>query len=574
MTLLERLDISYNKINSLGNLESKCLFSLNADENSFETLDFDPLKVPSLTQVKFGSANCKFINFPIVEKSVADKLDLQVSETGKEALLIPPHPMLKDPKMLHQQINSKEITLQHYDELNPESQNQCITWLVGKGYVEYETVNFSNDTAFCSHLEHYGLQQLISKFVTIRELNLSNCGLRCIPDIKKLVNLKTLVLTGNFIEKFGDIVSESVICIDFEGNPILGYDFDDVNLPGLRHLTIGSPKTKYISLDTLRIVLNRQLVLQVSEENRNFLVFPTADCLVDHRRMSEFVQNAKFDMTEILAENQLEAFDWALQHSGTFISLKLNDMGQSGKCFDCINRLHEIPSLVQLKELSLENCNLEILPDVSLLNKLEVLDVSQNRIEEVKSTFIPKTLKKLHIQENPILCLDIDLDTLNLDKIIFGSKSTHYISTPILRKFQETELKLVVPDQFKVHLHLPPADALGDQDALIRYLTFPEKQLSKIPDIDNQKVEALKWLLLHSGTNFTKLDLGSQTWLRDGGLDLRLCYLRNIDELILRNCRLEKLPSLKDLPLLKTLDLRNNNLRNILFGGKLFSLKL
>ena len=90
MTHLVTLDIAYNQLTSLEDLDSKSLHCLTTNNNLFETLDFNPAKVPALAEVYFGSEKCKFISFPIIRKKIVGGLELMVSDVGKQYLLIPP----------------------------------------------------------------------------------------------------------------------------------------------------------------------------------------------------------------------------------------------------------------------------------------------------------------------------------------------------------------------------------------------------------------------------------------------------------------------------------------------------
>ena len=134
-------------------------------------------------------------------------------------------------------------------------------------------------------------------------------------------------------------------------------------------------------------------------------------------------------------------------------------------------------------------------------------------IQEVERNYLPKNLKELYLQENPILSLNINCQEISgLKQITFGSRSTHYISTPLLKRLLETEMKIILPDQFKEYLHLPQANVINDQSALARYLRSPEKYLSSLSGIE-LKVAALEWLMFSSQSTFTEIS-GSESFTR------------------------------------------------------------
>ena len=167
------------------------------------------------------------------------------SDVGERSLLIPPAPMLaEETSKLQDYIENTEITLQQFETTEIDCQFECVSWLIENENVQYQILNLSHEAAFCLHLKNSGLQDLVSKFIAIKTLNLSYCDLHHVPKLHTLAQLETLILIGNLIENFNDIVSESVRDLDLEGNPILGYHLDEVSLPRLEHLRVGSEHTK------------------------------------------------------------------------------------------------------------------------------------------------------------------------------------------------------------------------------------------------------------------------------------------------------------------------------------------
>ena len=196
---LVTLNIANNQITSLKDLESKNLHSLTTDNNLFETLDFDPTKVPALAEVYFGSEKCKFISFPIIHKTLSGSLELEVSDVGKESLLIPPNTvLLADTIRLQDYIESREITLQQFETTEPDSQFECVMWLIKNRYAEYNMLNLSSDAAFFSYLGNSGLQDLASKLPAIKTLNLSYSDLHHVPDVSSLSSLEILDISQKY----------------------------------------------------------------------------------------------------------------------------------------------------------------------------------------------------------------------------------------------------------------------------------------------------------------------------------------------------------------------------------------
>ena len=482
--------------------------------------------------------------------------------------------LAEETSKLQDYIENTEITLQQFETTEIDCQFECVSWLIENENVQYQILNLSHEAAFCLHLNNSGLQDLVSKFIAIKTLNLSYCDLHHVPKLHTLAQLETLILTGNLIEHFNEVVSESVRDVNLEGNPILGYHLDEASLPRLEHLRVGSEHTKYVSLSTLGKIAKEKFELHVAERYLKFLVFPQAHHFIDCDLRNKFVEHAMLDMKNIPDTSKNEAFDWILEHSDLIISLELDSISLSCKIDGLINGLQRTRSLAFLKQLSLKDCGLLELPDVSSLNSLKILDISQNLIAEVKHNYIPKKLKEFHLQQNPISSLDINCEEMStLKEITFGSESTHYISTPLLKQLLETEMRIILPEQFKKYLHLPQVNVLNDQSALARYIRSPEKYLSQLSKTE-QKVEALKWLMLNSQSTFIKLDFDSQEWLRDHRVDLSCIYSENIESLILSNCQLETLPTLEKMPQLKKLNLCKNKFRKISFDQILTSLQV
>ena len=526
INLLE-FNVSNNSIASLVNLESKSLCSLTADQNCFEALDFFPEKVPSLTQVAFGSAECQVVSFPIIQRASVGDLKLVVPDRNKQNLLIPPASILNNVQELDKFVTRKDITLKGFCISDPQLQYGCLLWLIESKHVDCQALDLAGETDFCTHIGTSGLEELISNVPTITLLDLSKCKLQSVPDIKALEQLRKLKLQDNKLENFDQIKNISVEEIDLEGNPIPGFDLDSDSLPSIRQLKIGSRQTKYFSFGMLEKIKQGKIEVNLSGEYMEHFVFPSVDCIMKENNRNEYVERAALDLTMISASERKEAFEWISKHSGSFRSLKISTeqepsvVGEGWEadlstCFDSTQ------SLLTLTKLDLINCGLTNFPLTSSFLHLEVVDVANNKIKKIETEFLPPNLNTLSLEGNPIKVLDIDCGKFpNLAQIGFGSKRSHYISTPVVMKLCDSGLDINVPNEYKDYLHLPPANILDEKTKLSGYIKHPEKYLLSISDVE-QRAQALQWLFLHSQSRLSRLDFDSQEWLIDSSGRLKL----------------------------------------------------
>ena len=184
--------------------------------------------------------------------------------------------------------------------------------------------------------------------------------------------------------------------------------------------------------------------------------------------------------------------------------------------------------------LSLTRVNLQYLPDLSSLTNLWNVDLRFNDIKELNQTFLPCSLRKLYVQGNPIPFLHIDSGRLaSLTELGCGSSNTHYITTPILRRVHDGDLILLVPDDLKGHLYLPPPAVFEDPRQMVKYIDHPERFLPFVAETKN-KQGALEWLFTSSCWSSSMLDFSSQGWLHDGDVHTGFVDLQNVETLILQ----------------------------------------
>ena len=422
------------------------------------------------------------------------------------------------------------------------------------------------------------LQKITDGDLTISgltKLDMSSLGLSSVPDISNLGELKYLNIENNNIDTLHNVKSATLAEIRATGNPIKEIDLDTTFLPSLHNLVVGSKETKYISLRILQIVREKQLNLDIPDDYLNYLVFPSKSYLKNEESLWEFVDNPSLDLTVVPTTEHLTTCEWVLARNGSKLkTLKISRDVELDEESDIIPVFNSHRTqLHQLMCLSLTKVSLKLLPDLSSLSNLWNVDLRFNNIRELNQKFLPCSLRKLNVQGNPILSLHVDPDRFpNLAELGCGSPDTHYVTTPILKKVHDGDLNLLVPDDLKEHLYLPPPTVFEDPGQMIEYIDHPERFLPSIAE-DGNKQAALEWLFTSRGWSSSMLDFSSQRWLHDGDVDTGFVDLQNVDILILRDCALVRMPEFGHLDALKHLNLADNELKTLCFGEVMHSLE-
>ena len=372
---LEIVNMSCNKIASLQNLENNYLKRLIVEENTFPVLDFDPRKVPNLTEICFGSETRGFISFSVLEKSVTGVPKLMVSEKYKQKLFIPPPNLLTDIQGLDRYINATEINLQLFNTSKTEQQKSCLAWLAEHEGLRYNRLNLKGEATLCFALGLSGLTSTMLKLKRVTFVDLSDCKLSSVPDLRDMGSLKQLVLRNNAIENCDELQNMSVDEIDLENNPVQGFDLKAIFLPSLTKLRIGSPKTKYISISLLTNFLLGKFRIEIPEQYLEYLIFPGETCLTDMDRLRDCVKSPCLNLFPVSRTEQREAFEWVVQHCTSELqSIRLTENGEFDEHMEqqiCnidsllidLNWSDMIASCSALKELYLARCSLDQMPN-------------------------------------------------------------------------------------------------------------------------------------------------------------------------------------------------------------------
>ena len=145
--------------------------------------------------------------------------------------------------------------------------------------LEIETLDLSHNESLLQVVEaKVGLDSLLSlsSLKSIRSLDLSNCSLRELPDLASLRFLEIVDLSNNLLTSCRDLENSNLRSLNIEGNPIEDVTINPDKSLSLVTLTIGSPNTRFISLDLIRKMRDEILELNVSKRYHDNLSCPSS----------------------------------------------------------------------------------------------------------------------------------------------------------------------------------------------------------------------------------------------------------------------------------------------------------
>ena len=569
MPSLNFLDISNNDILSLASLESKCLSHLLVNENPLDILDFDPQKLPSLIEVTFGSEESRFVHFKIAEKASEGIINLRITSHGEQYLMFPRPQVLSNQEKLRELCQCEEISPRLFNTSNLEEQMKCVSRLMEYGAFKHQSLNFSGESLFSLTVGPEELNNWLSKLTKLTHLTLSNCELQEIPDVTELILLQLLDVRHNKITKFKIYPNKRLANIDITENPILGFDFDENSLFGLRCLKLGSERTKYISLQVLQNLRNGLLEIDVSKENLKHLLYPPAGCMIDKESLIELTDKASLDLTQIATHERKPTLEWMLCHSGSMIkTLNLSRPSEvDGLDYENIMEVFEenIGACYNLFSLTAKNLGIRQFPDVAPLSKLHRIDLSDNEIDTITIANVPiESLCELDVSMNPIAQFNAKwCDLKKLQKLRIGSPKLKYICHPLLQK-AASGLELFVHETSSQSLRYPPYNIVQNVYELRDFVEKRELSLKHLSEIE--KKETINWLF---GTQVTKVEFLCLNFAYEGSfcssmgmdkLNRLLSSMSSLTELNLSNCKLQDFPEITQLLNLKVLNVKNNSI--------------
>ena len=263
----------------------------------------------------------------------------------------------------------------------------------------------------------------LSPLKSIRSLNLSNCGLRHIPDLTSFRFLENVDLSNNSLASCRDLQNSNLRSLNIEGNPIEDVTINPNKSPSLETLTIGSSNTRFISFDLIRKMGDEVLQLNVSERYRDNLLLPTPDIIRSPIKLQSFLRSPRIDLRHIpdiqLRNDALTK--WIQNTAHSYHELDLSNQREIFE-FTGITGLHFVLALenvCNIRVLSLRNCGLTTIPNIEHLKSLQSFDISVNNITEVNAQ--SSSIEKIDLSLNPIVVLDINLQNFpSLTEITVG----------------------------------------------------------------------------------------------------------------------------------------------------------
>ena len=622
---VESLDVRENEISSISSLVAFArLKSLAIENNRLVVVDFDRDIFPKLETLTCGSGECRFINFSVLQEVLSGSLTLELSPGTN--LLLPPKASLDSTDSLREYVNGPERFLNHLPRRDAVN---SLMWLLAESTSNFVSFDLSGYGQLIEDLGHDRFQSVLEmeSLRNIKVLNLSQNSLKVLPKINCLKQVDTLDLSQNELTKFDSLLSHpSLTKLCLEGNPISCLELNTELFPGLRYIRAGSRETHTVEKALLVQVLEGKITLDIPEDFRDFLKFPTYTSLCDKDKLHKYLNTDELDLSVSekgtmrvkLIEDSIKKCTLDIVALNVSGQMKLAEKGESGlnqllgdqnlrnvkrlimnSCgishFPTLKGMGSLThldlggnqfeiffinhSLRNLQELHLSNCGLDRMFSLNHFPVLKDLDISENRIDSDKMRqFCDKSekvyqLEKLNIVGNPQREINFNVNSFpRMKEIKAGSEQTKFITFPVLRHVANNSLSIVIPEHYQKYLLLCPFKVLnGGKEAINNYLKDTEINLSYITKTSD-RFEALNWLLVHKDNTVLGVNFSGQkdffkfciekTNYLYGMFDNPL--LKDVQVVYLDNCDLTEIPIMsKSLPKLKVLYLSNNKLEKI-----------
>ena len=604
------------KDNRLTNIEPNnlplCLKSIITVDNPTYVIDIPIGRFPSLEYIECGSHRMKFVSLEIIKACAVRNLNIFVRDAVN--LLLPQQKILIENSMLIKYVKRPEKAISCIEDTDKKW--EALEWLINKYGDTFRSFTLAGQADLYKKFGDRGCKEVLKKLPTIEYLNLSSCNLTTVTDISYLKELTVLNLSNNNIRELPQHFSHRTLKeLDISGNKIVQVDVGDINFEHLRMLTCGSLKPWNIVSATLQAVIDGKLNVHVPSEYRATLLFPRYIILASGpKAINTCLENKELDLTEIktlnddlsyyqsVAENAQKPISFLRLSTIDFLPELLQNTSFRSlldKVIENISYLYidgcniqEFPrelftrglthinisqnNLMEdfdkgfppVRNLKVENCKLSKLPE---LEGLRSLDIQDNCISTLKTNFVYTDLESLNIQGNPVVSIDFSRDSFpKLNMIHLGSSSTKFISSQVLELSMKDQIKIILESEYQHHLILPPAECLRSPSALNRYIwkDGPEKLLAQIKD--ENKVEALMWLLEDVRAETTEnFDLSWQAdlccRLQQQGLEILITSkkIQNVVVLCLDHCDLSEIPNVRNMSRLSRLSISYNDIKHI-----------
>ena len=597
------LDISDNNISILEqNHLPSSLKELRFVGNPIKYVVIDHSKLSNLSTVHCGSNKTEYISSRLVEMAHYNDLEIYVPPEYQEYLNMPPSMVFSDREQLSNYVECPERFIGA--KVDVTERLSALRWLAqdGRSSLNLHSQIWLTDT----DLNSVSLKN-------IQTLTLSHCNLHLMPNLKDMSQLKFMDLSSN---SFATICFEEIMAslntLNVSGNPINTIDYSDSVIPKLRLITVGSPRTRFISREILKKVSQKTLILKVVPEYRQNLWGPDWKTIANgEAAIYEYLNLGRFDVSHLTdLEQKKETLKYQLGQNTHFTEFYLT----KERLF-CEYLGHEdlslfFHSLKYVKYLFLADCGLNLVPDWRSMSNLHYADLSGNNLEELppndtieqlklqrnkfvrfsfqqfpkltqvdlSSNFIDSLhtdepaefLHTLNISDNPVPGINFKVETFpNIQSITFGSSTTHYISDIVLSQVAHQKLYIQVSKAHRECLVMPNWTTINKGIESVReYLASTTLSVSCMSDCE-QWWKAIQWLLNENKRSITNLDMcdqeGVTSYIGMNGLEFLFKHhsLKSVASINLSDCRLESLPDWGELRYLKNADVSGNKLVKI-----------
>ena len=617
---LETLDISENnlaKVPDVGKLGALEHFII--EKNPIKIIDFDLNNFPSLSHLKFGSKQTRYVKYSLLKDILQQSVSLEISDDATN-LVFPGRDHTKKEDLLKLR-ESPEIAIEEISDITYKV--EFLEWLCFE-IPSFKSFRLNKHPYLLNSESETNALHILSnrKLRTVEELVLTGCNIKKFPDLELFEVLKTLDISNNSIEEIPNHMPthKTLHTLNLSDNPTGTIESRFTYFPCLKQLVIGSESTNFVGLPLLERFVDQTeasnkstLHITVPKHFESFLFIPP----VSHFKpgniqlLKEYLRNPEPDklINKISdPKDKIKALNWlAKYHTVQIFSMSYQKPLCTFMEKDGLQNVMD--NLRHVTKIYLSGCDLTQVPHVANLQELSLLDLSYNKISHLDDSFRHNTLSRLYLQGNPIVKISLD----NFPKVVFlecGSEKTSSISHSTLKRCVmegKSSLTIKVTERFRGALQLPTYSIIvGGPAAIDDYLNNTELDLSNIRDEHievhkqtiNTRENPYKALRMSQASfnpeiydnrefqrMLTQLQSVENLYLPACNLDTFpsvLCFRalthvdlsdlvlkedvvtnlpRGVTSLVARNCKLETLPPCYQL---EKLDIRNNYLSNIM----------
>ena len=562
---LQHLDLRSNYLHTFEiSYEMVSLRTLHLEDNSIKSISLSRAFIPCLEKLLVGSHYTRYLGFDLLQAVVAGTLDIVVFRQYIEALLLPPCGIIENKQLLETYIASPDKYLTKVTDSCLKK--EALDWLLENAPNNLSELDISGTEMPLDRIQSI---LLIEKIKALETLNLSNCSLNEWPSVNHLSFLKRLNLSRNTKLK-----SKGLALVELPKLEELNITHCPINSLSIHPTTskssklriiIGSKETRYITMSLLKRIQTGKISLEVIQDFQKQLMFPPFKCFENIEELAKFIEHPEKEL--LLFENTdqtIKTLTWMLSSENS--TLQSVNLSEYSAIYDTyrdkwLKEVLSSPQMPTIRTLNLSGCNLKNVPDLTLLQNLEKLDLSYNALKEIDRKLNFTMMTTLVLTGNPLERIELlefgqKQTSPNLELIECGSPETKYIGLPILQRAAEGKLKIAVPSDHKETLILPPYKLLHEGPAgLKKCVRQPESYLKNVAD----KKNILLWSF---NDNKQSVDLSG---LKDICEDhnvlnevLRSPKLASIKHLNLNDCGLLTIPDLTHFKELKSLSFCSN----------------